>query len=87
MALGLLRRLHRSTSAPAKGPMKMPGSTDIAMAMLSTVAEPVSLVSHQTSATCTGWLPSREKICPAHTIRSCDMDPIPTCLAPSGDCT
>ena len=38
-------------------------------AVASTVAEPVSWVSHQIKANCTAWLPTRESDCPENRIQ------------------
>ena len=54
------RRLQRSTSVPAKGPITMPGKIATIVAVAKTVAEPVDAVSHQTKANCTRLLPSSE---------------------------
>jgi len=43
------------------GPRTIWASSAIMVAKANTVAEPVILVSHQTSANWTSWLPTREK--------------------------
>jgi len=64
------RRSHRSTSAPATGPRIIWGSMAIKVAVASTVADPVVLVSHQTSANCTNWLPNNENTCPVQMVKT-----------------
>ncbi len=39
-------------------------------AIVSTMAEPVSTVSHQMSANCTSWLPSSENAWPVQTEKN-----------------
>ncbi len=57
-------RSQRSTKAPTKGPSTMLGTIAAVVAVASTVAEPVSLVTYHTRANCTKALPTRETICP-----------------------
>jgi hypothetical protein len=65
-----IRRFHRSTRAPAIGPMTIPGSREIKVAVAKIVAEPVVSVSHHTSANWTTPLPNREKACPVQMVKN-----------------
>ena len=64
------RRFQRSTSAPTKGPSTICGSSATSVAVASTVAEPVLLVSHQTRANCTSDEPTSEKACPVQMVKN-----------------
>ena len=66
----IVLRLHRSTSAPAKGPMRICGSKAARLVNASMVAEPVVFVSHQTIANWTSWLPSRDTAWPVHMVKN-----------------
>jgi hypothetical protein len=52
------------------GPRRIWGNRAIIVAKASTVAEPVVLVSHQTSANWTSWLPTKEKACPVQITKN-----------------
>lgn len=68
-AIMMIRRFQRSTSAPAKGPRTICGSSATKVAVANTVAEPVSLVSHQTRANCASCEPNSEKACPPQMVK------------------
>src|SRR5437763_11935090 len=65
------RRFQRSTHTPASGARTMPGSVAARVAVASTVAEWVALVSHHTSANCTSDVPKSDTACPVQKLKKC----------------
>jgi len=69
-AIIITRRLfHRSMYAPASGPSRICGINATVVAVARTVADPVSIVSHQTSANCAATLPISESCCPVQIVK------------------
>src|SRR5262245_46192889 len=74
------RRSQRSTSAPANGPITMPGIMVIIVASASTVAEPVDCVSHQIMPRPARLVPNSENACPIQIVKKRNFQFDPTSM-------
>jgi len=76
-------RLNRSTIAPENGPIRTWGRIATIVAVARTVADPVVLVSHQTSANWTSRLPISENCWRVQIVKNGPFQSSLTCAIPT----